>query len=81
MSGSSTTGARPIDPASWTDERFHRHRGPDGDGFLLEPGIGLGTAASPSSTLRAAAAALQRDRRRVVVFNGEIYNYRETMGS
>ena len=38
-----TKGTRPIDPDVLTRMNDSiAHRGPDGDGFLLEPGIGLG---------------------------------------
>jgi asparagine synthase (glutamine-hydrolysing) len=55
-----------------------RHRGPDGEGFFVGPGVGLGmrrlavidlvTGDQPMSTPDGSVQ---------VVFNGEIYNYRE----
>lgn len=70
---------KPVDPA-----RVERmcdtlaHRGPDGSGVWTAPGVGLGhrrlaiidLAGSPQPM----AAA---DNRAVIVFNGEIYNFRE----
>jgi asparagine synthase (glutamine-hydrolysing) len=71
--------AKPVDPA-----RIERmcdaiaHRGPDGSGLWTAPGIGLGhrrlaiidLAGSPQPMASA-------DGRAMLVFNGEIYNYRE----
>ncbi len=71
--------AKPVDPA-----RVERmcdaiaHRGPDGQGIWTAPGVGLGhrrlsiidVAGSPQPM-----ASL--DGRHMLVFNGEIYNYRE----
>ncbi len=71
--------AKPVDPA-----RIGRmadalaHRGPDGSGVWTAPGVGLGhrrlsvidLAGSPQPMLSA-------DERAVIVFNGEIYNFRE----
>ena len=70
---------KPIDPA-----RVERmcdaiaHRGPDGHGVWVAPGVGLGhrrlsiidVAGSPQPMASA-------DGRAILVFNGEIYNYRE----
>ncbi|MBT2133895.1 amidotransferase 1, exosortase A system-associated [Croceibacterium sp. LX-88] len=70
---------KPVDPA-----RVERmcdalvHRGPDGAGVWTAPGVGLGhrrlsiidLAGSPQPMLSA-------DGRSVIVFNGEIYNFRE----
>jgi len=56
------------------------HRGPDGDGFLLEPGIGLGHRRLAIIDLEGGKQPLYNETGDVgVVFNGEIYNYRETM--
>ncbi len=74
-----TEGLKPVDP-----ERVRRmcdaiaHRGPDGEGVWTAPGVGLGhrrlsiidLAGSPQPMLAAEGDA-------VIVFNGEIYNYRE----
>lgn len=70
---------KPVDP-----ERVSRmsdalaHRGPDGSGVWTDPGVGLGhrrlsiidVAGSPQPMASA-------DERYVIVFNGEIYNFRE----
>lgn len=74
-----TEGLKPVDP-----ERVRRmcdaiaHRGPDGEGVWTAPGVGLGhrrlsiidLAGSPQPMLAAEGDA-------AIVFNGEIYNYRE----
>jgi len=73
------TTPKPVDPAR--AERMCDamvHRGPDGAGVWTAPGVGLGhrrlsiidLAGSPQPMLAA-------DGRAVIVFNGEIYNYRE----
>ncbi len=70
---------KPVDPARV--ERMSdalAHRGPDGSGVWTAPGVGLGhrrlsiidIAGSPQPMHSA-------DGRAVIVFNGEIYNYRE----
>ena len=56
------------------------HRGPDGDGFLVEPGIGLGHRRLAIIDLEGGKQPLFNETGDVgIVFNGEIYNYRETM--
>ncbi|WP_338465886.1 amidotransferase 1, exosortase A system-associated [Novosphingobium sp. ZN18A2] len=74
-----TQGLKPVDPA-----RIERmcdaivHRGPDGHGIWTAPGIGLGfrrlaiidLAGSPQPMASANGRAM-------LVFNGEIYNFRE----
>ena len=42
--------------AAAADDRRLSHRGPDGDGFHVEPGVGLGHRAWPSSTWRAGSS-------------------------
>lgn len=70
---------KPVDPARVTamcDAMIHR--GPDGGGVWTAPGVGLGhrrlsiidVAGSPQPMVSA-------DGRAVLVFNGEIYNFRE----
>jgi asparagine synthase (glutamine-hydrolysing) len=76
-----TTGARPIDPGILTAMNDSiAHRGPDGDGFLLEPGIGLGHRRLAIIDVAGGKQPLFNETGDVaIVFNGEIYNYRETM--
>lgn len=56
-----------------------RHRGPDGEGLYAADGFGMAHARlaiiDPSES--AHQPMLDRDGRFVIVFNGEIYNYRE----
>jgi asparagine synthase (glutamine-hydrolysing) len=76
-----TTGTRPVNPGILTAMNDSiAHRGPDGDGFLIEPGIGLGHRRLAIIDLEGGAQPLFNETGDVaVVFNGEIYNYRETM--
>lgn len=56
------------------------HRGPDEGGLHLEPGIGLGHRRLSIIDLMTGRQPLyNEDRSVVVVFNGEIYNYRELL--
>lgn len=72
-------GQRPIDER--TLRRMNAaltHRGPDGDGFHVEPGVGLGHRRLSIIDLAGGAQPLYNEDRSVVVtYNGEIYNYRE----
>ena len=54
------------------------HRGPDDDGFHLEPGIGLGFRRLAIIDLSTGHQPLYNEDGSVgVIFNGEIYNYQE----
>jgi asparagine synthase (glutamine-hydrolysing) len=54
------------------------HRGPDADGFHFEPGLGLGHRRLSIIDLSTGDQPLyNEDGSVVVMFNGEIYNYRE----
>ena len=54
------------------------HRGPDGDGFHFEPGIGLGhRRLSIVDVAGGAQPMFNEDESVVIVFNGEIYNFPE----
>jgi asparagine synthase (glutamine-hydrolysing) len=59
-----------------------RHRGPDGEGRYSEPGIFLGHARlAVLDTSRAGQQPMfSFDRRFVISFNGEIYNFQELRG-
>ncbi len=76
-----TVGERPIDPGVLMAMNASiAHRGPDGDGFLMEPGIGLGHRRLAIIDLAGGKQPLFNETGDVaVVFNGEIYNYQETM--
>jgi len=54
------------------------HRGPDGDGVFVEGGVGLGHRRLSIIDLETGAQPIiDHDGALVLVFNGEIYNYRE----
>ncbi|MGH7589964.1 MAG: asparagine synthase (glutamine-hydrolyzing) [Gemmatimonadales bacterium] len=54
-----------------------RHRGPDGRGMLLEPGVGLGMQRLSIIDLAGGQQPIwNEDETLAIVFNGEIYNYR-----
>jgi len=54
------------------------HRGPDGDGFHEEPGIGLGHARLSIIDLAGGAQPIwNEDRTIAIVYNGEVFNYPE----
>lgn len=70
---------KPVDPA-----RIERmcgamgHRGPDGQGVWTTPGVGLGHLRLSIIDLAGSPQPMaSRDGRAMLVFNGEIYNYRE----
>ncbi|MBL8153052.1 MAG: asparagine synthase (glutamine-hydrolyzing) [Anaerolineae bacterium] len=55
-----------------------RHRGPDGDGFYHAPNIALGMRRLSIIDVRGSDQPLTNEDRSIwLVFNGEIYNYRE----
>src|SRR5690348_7975481 len=55
-----------------------QHRGPDGEGFHFEPGLALGHRRLAIIDLATGAQPMFTEGRRIaIVFNGEIYNYRE----
>ncbi|MGD9511136.1 MAG: XrtA/PEP-CTERM system amidotransferase [Geminicoccaceae bacterium] len=55
-----------------------RHRGPDGEGIHLEPGLGLGHRRLAVIDLAGGAQPMAGPEGRLrLVYNGEIYNYRE----
>ncbi len=54
------------------------HRGPDGDGFHFEPGVGFGHRRLSIIDLEGGKQPLYNEDETVVVtYNGEIYNFRE----
>ena len=70
---------KPVDPA-----RIERmcaamaHRGPDGQGVWTAPGVGLGHVRLSIIDLAGSPQPMaSADGRAMLVFNGEIYNYRE----
>jgi len=71
--------AHPIDAAllsRMNDLQFHR--GPDGDGVFVDRGIGLGHRRLSIIDLSGGAQPLfNEDHTVVVVYNGEIYNFKE----
>jgi asparagine synthase (glutamine-hydrolysing) len=55
-----------------------RHRGPDEDGFYFNDGVGLAMRRLAIIDLKTGQQPIHnRDRTKWLVFNGEIYNYRE----
>jgi asparagine synthase (glutamine-hydrolysing) len=56
------------------------HRGPDGDGFHVEPGVGLGQRRLAIIDPEGGAQPIfNEDGSVAIIFNGMIYNYRELM--
>ncbi len=54
------------------------HRGPDGDGYLIEDGIGIGHARLSIIDLAGGAQPIwNEDRTIAIVYNGEVFNYPE----
>src|SRR5262245_39203721 len=74
-----TRGTREIDRALLARmNNSQAHRGPDGEGYHLEPGVGLGHRRLSIIDIATGQQPLyNEDRSVVVVFNGEIYNYQE----
>ncbi|WP_421991577.1 XrtA/PEP-CTERM system amidotransferase [Qipengyuania sp.] len=70
---------KPVDPRRV--ERMTEalaHRGPDGSGVWTAPGVGLGHRRLSVIDLQGSPQPMHSaDGRAVIVFNGEIYNYRE----
>src|ERR1041385_8712613 len=70
---------RPVNPAvirSMCDAI--RHRGPDDDGLLVEGPVGLGMRRLSIIDLAGGKQPItNEDGSKVIVFNGEIYNYRD----
>ncbi|MEP6706406.1 MAG: asparagine synthetase B, partial [Pyrinomonadaceae bacterium] len=55
-----------------------RHRGPDEDGFYFKGGVGLGMRRLAIIDLKGGQQPIpNQDRTAWIIFNGEIYNYRE----
>jgi len=73
------TTPKPVDPARverMTD--VLHHRGPDGSGVWTAPGVGLGFRRLSIIDLAGSPQPMHSaDGRAVLVFNGEIYNFRE----
>lgn len=72
-------GSRPIDAVVLDAMTLAiAHRGPDGAGFCLEPGLGLGHRRLAIIDVEGGGQPMHSaDRVLSVVFNGEIYNFRE----
>jgi asparagine synthase (glutamine-hydrolysing) len=59
-----------------------RHRGPDDDGFYFSDGVGLAMRRLAIIDLKTGQQPIpNHDRTKWIVFNGEIYNYRELRAS
>ncbi len=72
-------GYRPVDQALLARMNDRQtHRGPDDSGYFVAPGIGLGHRRLSIIDLAGGHQPLfNEDRSVVVVYNGEIYNFRE----
>ena len=72
---------------SFTEDQLHtmtrclKHRGPDAEGFFFDCKAGIGLGHRRLSILDLSAAGNQpfysHDRRYIMIFNGEVYNFRE----
>src|SRR5690242_4934049 len=71
--------ARPVSPAAIRRMcGAIRHRGPDDEGVFVERAVGLGMRRLSIIDLAGGRQPIfNEDRSKVIVFNGEIYNYRE----
>ena len=73
--------ARQAGPRSGLLRRMNNaqaHRGPDGEGYHLEPGVALGHRRLSIIDIAAGAQPLYNEDKSVVVaFNGEIYNFQD----
>jgi asparagine synthase (glutamine-hydrolysing) len=71
-------GRRPVDEALLVRMRDSiRHRGPDGEGIHIEPGVGLGHRRLSIIDVAGGRQPLYNEDGSVaLVYNGEIYNYR-----
>ncbi|MCK6369910.1 MAG: amidotransferase 1, exosortase A system-associated [Gammaproteobacteria bacterium] len=71
--------ARPVDEGALRAMNdVQSHRGPDDEGFHVEPGVGLGHRRLSIIDLSTGKQPLyNEDHSVVVVFNGEIYNFQE----
>jgi len=72
------SGRRPIDEALLVSMRDSiRHRGPDGEGLHVEPGVGLAHRRLSIIDVAGGQQPLgNEDGSVVLIYNGEIYNYR-----
>jgi len=83
----STFGGRPGEGSLRLETGFNlvhrmceviRHRGPDDEGIHVEPGLGLGMRRLSIIDLAGGRQPIHNETKTIwVVFNGEIYNYRE----
>jgi asparagine synthase (glutamine-hydrolysing) len=79
----SSTAAHPLAPADARDLAHRmcdviRHRGPDDEGVLVEDGVALGMRRLSIIDLSTGHQPIHNEDRTVwIVFNGEIYNFRE----
>ncbi|HLY52489.1 MAG TPA: hypothetical protein VKQ31_05720, partial [Steroidobacteraceae bacterium] len=73
------TAERPVDePLLRNMTALIAHRGPDGDGFHIEPGVGLGHRRLSIIDLQGGKQPLYNEDHTVVVtYNGEIFNFME----
>lgn len=75
-----SSGHRPVaETLLRTMNNSQQHRGPDGDGLWIAPGIGFGHRRLAIIDLAGGYQPMHtQDGRISVVFNGEIYNFQET---